>query len=1154
MGNGREMGRPSGKRLAWMPALGAMLVLLLAGFMLLGSGSRPRAGKATARVATSPIPAASQSLVHQALVQGSHTKPDARAILGQLPLIFEPNQGQAEPNVKFLVQGAAYRLMLDATGATLEMQTAGGSASGRNENFVHMKLVGANPAAATAGVGLLPGKSNYFIGNDPRKWHRDIPQFAGVHYENVYPGIDLIFYGKQGHLEYDFQVSPGADPSQAELQFDSAAKLELSGGDLILTGAQDGGLRLQAPQIYQKDGGHRDPVAGRFILRADNRVGFEVGPYDHSRELVIDPVLQFSTYFGGSGSETSPSVAVNGDGNIYLVGTTQGSPTNTFPTTTVPTLIPSTLAISGTSPSHIFVAKITPSQPAAVLYLTFIGGSGTDASVGLGVDGGGNAYIVGKTNSPDFPHGGVPYQTAPSTKTQCGSSPTCNSAFVSELNPLGSGFIYSSYLSGNGDDEPTGMAIDTNRDVFVTGTTTSTDAPTQTDVFPASNLPIPYQTVSKAPIQFFVTEVNTNAPGTASIAYSTYFGGGPVTGGTVATGGGITVDSTGNAYFSGTTNFYNSGLGQFGNSNQGTDFPILNAYQPCLDTPPPTVLLNPNPCSAPATSPYPTDAFVAKLNPQNAQTGTAQLIFSTYIGGSGTDSGTGIAIDPIGAANIYLTGGTNSSDFVIPTGITPFQYCLDTPPPALPPCPTISSGATDAYLARLSNPTLSTTGSQVNVALTYFSYLGGTGNDSGAAVAVDTASDAFVTGTTSSGTIGVVSPATGFPVTAGAIQSTLNGPQNAFFAHIDTTTVTGQTGIGSYSTYFGGNGSDRGTSIAVDPVTLNSYFAGDTTSTNLQTQNPLGNVTTLNGPSDAFVAELVPAPDVCIICIAPTVSPTGAVSAGNQITISFTVTNEGPDLATGVYVNGAVSSTDVVFNSATASAGSCSGVVSNGVVCTIPTLQAGSTSTVDFVVTASRTGAYEATASVIKINNTNTSLTASATFTAGGFSMGISPSTRTVAAGQTAQYTVQLNPQGAFGANVSLTCSGPPTGAACSFTSSTVSFGGGTGGASSILNLTTSPQPPTTARSRGWRGPMYALWLMIPGMAVFGLGSKRRRRWLGLLVLPMLFALVLWLPSCSGGKTLPPVSGTPSGTYSMTVTATSGSFSQSQPFQLTVTP
>jgi uncharacterized repeat protein (TIGR01451 family) len=1144
MGNGRWSGNGSGKSsetrtekgLVWTAALGATFVLLLAGCVLLGLGSRRYDQKASAQAPASPLPSPS--------VSSLKSKREAQAILGQLPLMFEPNQGQADPRVKFLARGAGYSLFLDNTGAVLAMQTGPRSRSGKSEKFVSMKLVGANSAAILAGTRPLPGKSNYIIGNDQSRWHSDIPQFGGVHYSRVYPGIDLIFYGNQGHLEYDFQVAPGADPSQALLQFDGAGKLKLNGGDLILTGEKDGGLRLRAPQIYQRDGDRREPVAGRFVLRAGNRVGFEIGRYDRSRELVIDPGLQFSTYLGGSGSETSPSVAVNSDGFIYVVGSTT-SPALTFPLNgTVPTQI-------GTAP-NIFVAKISPAPP-GVVYATFLGGSGgpgADTSIGIGVDNSSNVYIVGNTSSTDYPTSGIPYQTGPETKTQCGTSPTCTSVFVTVLSPTGSAPpVYSSYLSGNGNDQATGMANDPKGDVFITGTTTSNQEP-PADAFPATQLPVPFQS-QPAPgstIQFFATKVNTTIPGTSGIAYSTYFGG---VSGTVAVGGGVAVDTTGNMYFSGTTNFYNSGSGVFGNSGSAVDFPILNAYQPCLDTPPPVVLANPNTCTTPAGTPVPTDAFVAKLNPLGP-TG-AQLLFSTYLGGTGADTGAAITIDA-GALNIYLTGETNSSDFIIPTGITPFQLCLDTPPvvpPALPPCPVITSPAYDAYVARMGNPTLSTTGVPNNVPLTYFSYLGGSGNDSGNAIAVDTSSDALITGATSS---------TNFPVTTGAFQSHLGtgATQNAFLAHINTTTVVNQNQAGSFVSYFGGNGSDRGTGIAVDP-SLNTYFVGDTTSTNLQVLNPLpGGGTDLDGPSDAFVVKLGTQADLCITCVAPILSQQGIVSAGNPLTITFTVANNGPDPATNVAVSGTVPA-GVTFNSATASSGTCSVPSGNQVVCQIPTLQSGSAATVAFVVTPNTPGSYQATAQVSAANITTLNNSSTATFVAGGFTMSIGPSANTVSAGLPAQYSVNLSPNPVFGAAISLSCSALPTGATCSFANSTISLNGSSTGSTKLF-LTTTAQPVTTITSAPWVRSLYAFWLMVPGMALLGAGAggkgrgKKKSRLLGLLGLSVLFALVLLQPSCSSGKTQPPVSGTPSGTYSLTVTATSGSVTVSVPFSLTVTP
>jgi uncharacterized repeat protein (TIGR01451 family) len=1162
---GRSLEKDSGKSLLWVRAVGGLVVLLVAGSVLLGLGSRRNTQKSVAQGPASPIPTLSRLSMK--------SKPEARAILGQLPLIFEPNQGQADPGVKFLAHGAGYSLFLDANSAELAMQTAPWpssrtkAAAQPSEQFVRMKLVGSNPAAALAGADPLPGKSNYMIGNDPQKWHSGIPQFGGVHYASVYPGIDLVFYGNQGHLEYDFRVAPGADASQAELEFDGASKLKLkvSGGDLILASKDDGGLRLRAPQVYQREGDRHVPVSGRFVLRAANRVGFEVGPYDRSRELIIDPLLDFSTYFGGHGTETSPSVAVNGDGNIYVVGSTTSLPSQ-FPLgTTAPVQL-------GTAP-NVFVAKINPSQPPSVVYATFLGGSGgpgADTSVGIGVDNGGNAYIVGNTGSTDFPTFGIPYQTAPETKTQCALGPTCTSVFVSVLNPAGAALIYSSYLSGHGDDQASGMTIDTKGDVFLTGTTTSTtpeDAPSPTVAFPATYLPVPYQQQPKTSLQFFVTEVNTRIPSVGSIAYSTYFGGAspvPVAANCGAppcnVGGGIAVDATGNMYFSGTTNFYNSGLGAFGDSGQSSDFPVLNAYQPCLDTIPPVVLTNPNLCAPPATgaTPYPTDGFMAKINPLGAV--GLQLLFSTYLGGTGNDTAPGIAIDS-GAANIYLTGETNSSDIFIPTGITPFQLCLDTPPvapPNVPPCPTLASPAAfDAYVARMSNPTQNTSGTPVNVALTYYTYLGGAGNDSASAIAVldsqsTTLNDVVLTGTTAS---------TDFPTTTGAFQTTLNGAQNAFFSQINTTTVAA-TNAGSFSTYLldlpGGNGVDRGTGIAVDP-NLNSYIVGDTTSANFGTQNALQ--TTLNGTRNAFVVKLGTGASLCITCVAPIISPLGEVSAGSQITVTFTVENEGPDPATNIQVSGNVPVAEgVTFNSATVSSGTCSAPSSNGVVCQIPTLQSGSLSTVTFTVTPNGIcTSCSVTAMVSSANDTNTSNTATASFQAGGYTVSISPPSRTVAAGNPAVYAVNLSPQGSFPSNVTLSCSALPSGAGCSFTSSTVAFSGGTGAASVGLNLTTTAQPETTISSTGWRHPIYAFWLMVPGMALLGLGSGGKRRGkisrlLGLLFLSVLFALVLLQPSCSTGKTQPTVSGTPSGTYSLTITATSGSFTESVPFSLTVIP
>ena len=619
------------------------------------------------------------------------TKLDAQAralaVFAGLPLMFEPNQGQAnldpsDARVKFVARGSGYSLYLGSEGAILNLRSQQpkrhGNASVTGVESLQMKLAGANPNPGVTATDRLPGVSNYILGNDPSKWRQGIPQFARVRYENIYPGINLVFYGNQGQLEYDFQVAPGSDPRQAELEFNGAKRLELQNGALIVKG-EGGDVRLEVPHVYQEIAGRREPVEGSFVLRGANRAGFAIGSYDHSRELVIDPQLSFATYFGsttGVGDEHNVSIAVDGGFNIYMSGSTTSA---TLPT--VAGVFQTTL--NGTQ--NVFVAKIVPTEgsiASSLTYVTYLGGSAIDYPVGIAVDGAGNPYVAGTTTSTNFPTvATTAYQSAPeaSTAPACPQIPSgiCH-VFVTELNNNPSGvatqLVYSSYLSGNGNDVASGMTIDFSGDIFVTGTTTSIET-SLSDQFPATNLPnnLPYQNVSKATAglpQFFVTKVNTNAQRTASIAYSTYFGGGTFQTTTpVATGGHIAVDTNGNLYFTGTTNYTFTGCP----GCQLTDFPILNAYQPCLDQQPP-----PNPVTAPTCVPSSStsnsDAFVAKMNPNAIQ--GQQLLWSSYFGGSGTDTGTGIAVDT-GAANVYLTGATGSPDITQLVTFAAFQTCLD---------------------------------------------------------------------------------------------------------------------------------------------------------------------------------------------------------------------------------------------------------------------------------------------------------------------------------------------------------------------------------------------------------------------------------------------------------------------------------------------
>jgi len=1174
--------------------LAAGLMLLAAGCAVLGWGSRSRQ---TAANTAAPLPGISISaygipandgpgtVVSGLVAPGAaslstqEVQSRARSLFAGLPLIFEPNQGQgnldaSDARAKFVAHGSGYSLFLGSEGAILSLVSRSKPSSGRDlgrqraqvtrVEALQMKLAGANPNANIAGADLQPGKSNYFLGNDPAKWRPGVPQFAQVRYDNVYPGINLVFYGNEGRLEYDFQVAPGADPAQAEFEFNGAKQLELKDGTLIIQG-ENGSVQLEAPRVYQEIAGRQEPVEGRFVLRGGKRAGFAIGSYDHSRELVIDPILNLSTYFGGSGDERATSVAVDGSFNIYLTGST------TSPN--LPAVGVFQTALAAGAAQNVYIAKIQPplgQTPALLLYVTYLGGDGTDTPVGIGVDGAGDAFVAGTTTSNNFPTSATnAYQTVP----EAGSAGTQH-VFVTELRFDATVLPYSSYLSGNGNDIASGMTIDASGFLYVTGTTTSGVA-NSSDQFPASTLPFaqPFQSISRAAAgvpQFFVTKVNTQRGQASSIAYSTYFGGGnfsaappPPAPQTPAIGGGIAVDTNGNIYFTGTTNFtYTNG--------SNTDFPILNAYQPCLNQAPPAVIVNPPQCTNSSTSSIPPDAFVAKLNP-NANQGQ-QLIWSTYLGGSGNDLGVGVAVDT-GAANVYIVGTTNSIDIgkstITVLTTAPFQACLDNEfVPASNPvqCTSKAGDPYDAFVARLTNPTnTTTTTTPVNVALNYFSYLGGNEDEAGLAIAVDSGAGAVVTGWTQSQSSRTNPLLPGsFPVFPlnNPIQSGLTGFQDAFFARLSTTTALGQSTVGSWASYFGGGSADsssvltEGTGVTLD-VNQNAYFAGDTNSPDLQVQKPLvtaaavNPVNGYNGGYDSFVAQLGPAYSVSITGSLAQGPNQQYISAGNQATFTYLVTNNGPDLASGLTLTDNLSSenTGVTLNfvSATVASATCGGGSTNATVsCSLPPLQSGSAATVTIVVTPQPNSGGVAVAfngGTVQVMGPGNIVLARTLVSANmsDFSMTVTPPNNNVpAAGDTATYEVNLTPQPVYGSSISLGCSGLPQGAACNFSPVTQIL---SGAGSSALFITTTARPVTTIGSIFGARQFYAIWLAIPGLTLLGVGAggnRRRRRIMGIFFACALFALLLLQPACSTTTTQVPVSGTPAGTYHITVTASSG--------------
>src|SRR5947209_2822509 len=356
---------------------------------------------AQASCAPAPVPA-----MHTSSELPQTAKTQVLAAYGKLPLSFEANQGQTEPQVKFLSRGSGYTLFLTSTEAVLMLTKTDAHAKHRIPGearlvepekgagtVLRMKLLGANPAPAVARVGELPGKSNYFVGNDPKKWRANVPTYAKIEYRDVYPGVNLVYYGNQRQLEHDFVVSPGADPKAITLAFEGMDGVAIDAlGDLVLR-ADGGEVRLRKPVVYQELSGQRAVIPTRYVLTAERQVSFEVAAYDATKPLIIDPVLAYSTYLGGSNSDGGSGIAVDAAGNAYVTG--NANSTN-FPTTT------GAFRNGLVGFADAFVAKLDPTG-STLLYSTYLGGSNFNDATGIAVDAAGNAYVTGSTFSNDFP-------------------------------------------------------------------------------------------------------------------------------------------------------------------------------------------------------------------------------------------------------------------------------------------------------------------------------------------------------------------------------------------------------------------------------------------------------------------------------------------------------------------------------------------------------------------------------------------------------------------------------------------------------------------------------------------------------------------------------------------------------------------------------
>jgi len=719
-----------------------------------------------------------------------------------LPLYFEANRGQSDSTAQFIARGGNSQFLISPDAAQIVLFKAAGPRI-FSARTLRMQFVGAKDGAQISGEEALPGKINYLIGSEPAGWQTGVATFAKVRIGGIYPGVNLTYYGNHRQLEYDFTVAPGADPGVIAIRFDGADKMSVNpAGELVLN-LGDREIRQPKPVIYQTAGGSRKEISGGYKILDAHTVAFAVNDYDHKLPLVIDPVLSYSTYFGGNADDIAWKVAVDANGFVYVAGETLSANLGTAGAF-------QTNFAGGSYTGDAFAAKFSfNGTNMALVYCTYLGGSQEDYAFGLALDNAGDVFLAGSTDSPNFPTNNALYPKIRGhayNSSQTGTFYTPN-AFVAELNTNGSRLIYSTYLGGSGNsalgtgDTGTGVAVDSAGNAYVTGFTSSTNFPTTNSVVYQAGTNHVLLNFLAGSYDAFLTKIG---PGGTNLLYSTYFGGdtnlniGGNNAG-IAMANGIAVDPAGDAYIAGftdgllfptTTNAVQRFWGLPGNSGGFTNVVGGN------------------------------NAFVAKFGPAGTN-----LIYSTFLGGTNNDQAFGIAVDAAG--NAYVTGGATSPNF--PNTATNV--------PGLFNNLTNNQGGfritTNAFLAKLD---------PMGTNLIYSAVFGGFVEDVGYGVAVDPAGEAFVAGTTSS---------TNFPTlnTSGLLAATNSGNDDVFVTAFNT---NGSALL--YSIYLGGANNDFGYGLALD-LAGDAYVVGQTLSANFPTNNALH--AALNGPSDAFLAKIL---------------------------------------------------------------------------------------------------------------------------------------------------------------------------------------------------------------------------------------------------------------------------------------------------------
>ncbi len=1066
---------------------------------------------------------------------------------GSVPLMFEANQGQIDSQVKFLSHGDGYSIFLTAGGMVLALPTsdatppkkasvlepnrvwAGHSAlrqqenigrRNRKSNILTIDLVGAASNPAIVGEEPLVTKVNYFIGRDPSKWRRNVPTYGTIRYRNVYPGIDLVYYGNNHRVEYDFELAPGADPAKVQFSVKGADALNVdSGGNLVLT---KGGTRLlfQTPAIYQEINGRRVPVGGAYTVRDATHVGFAIEAHDNTKPTVIDPVLVYSTFLGGNGDDFSDGIAVDSLGDAYVVGITD-SPD--FPQATIGSYTPTQF--------RMFLTKMNP-DGSALLFADYFGGTtGNDEAAAVALDSSGNAYVTGSAASSDFPVLHAYQSTLSGTQD----------AFLVKFSADGSSILYSTYLGGTNSQYSNSISVDLAGEAVIAGATQSTD-------FPMKNA---YQSSIKVDqfgdwgVYGFLTKFDPNG---TSLIYSSYLAGNILNTSTCSNCFpdseilGVTTDGTGNAYVTGltmTSNFpvtsgafataypgdYLSDVGfvaKFSNSGAiaystylgGLTSNFLNAvavdstgsayvtgYENANDNFP---IVNTSICDPSVANCN--GAVVAKLDPTGSN-----LVYSTFLAATNEMAGQAIQVDASGDA------------FIVGSDI---QFSLSNPIEGY-------AGGGDVVVAEI-DPTAST---QLMA-----TFLGGQGWEAASGLALDSKGAVYVTGVTQS---------VDFPVTRSVFQTVWGGQTDAFIAKIDPLTNAPAVSMGPSSLTFSAqivdttSGPQTSTlrnvgsqALTISGITASGDFAetddcGTTvaaasfctltvTFTPTASGSRIGAVTIVDdaqgSPHSLQLAGTGLA--AASLSLSPSSlmfppSSVGTTSAAQAITL----TNGGnaPVIISAVQVTGDFVATD----------NNCGTVPAYG-MCTVqvgftPDSSGTLTGTVQFLDSVS------GSPQVVTLSGSGTDFVTTPV-----------SNNASVSPGGTADYKLDISPTGgAFSNTVTFACQGLPATTTCSVNPSSIT----PGAHSSAVTVAVTTSGPAASSGQSHAG-FLAFWMAAPlaifGVLVFGANQCKCRPYFATVAIFLLLSLV----GCGTATRIahsPSASNTiPAGTYQFNVIGSSG--------------